>query len=943
MIKNLDTGEFRNQLLQLIPSGVGVYDVTGSTVKKEYLNDGYFQMIGAGRDVRHQYDGTNTVNAIHKDDISGLLAETKAAMQENRMLEYRLRILDGNGSYKWFAIRANHVPVNADTERFYASYYDIDNLVRTQETIRSNKLMINDMLKYSDIVHFTYYPDKKQYEIIVVPENLKGIPTAMEDFPEAFIKYTDLSPADAEKYREMVRKIDSGQQEAECTVRTLLLGKRSWYRVHLWNFLDSGGHSLKAVGNAVDISKFKEAEKIFDDEKLRMKSLQSGILAASFFNVSGDYSIELNNDSNLCYLDPKDKAMYDEAIEADPEIAHQNPSTLKVLLAAAEQIPDKNQRRNFMVTCSHAGMMKLYSSGKHEVNLEYRRWTGRGLIWVLTRVVLMPDPETGDIVAFYYTSDINDRVIYQKITGKILSQNFESVAYYDINSKKMYLKAFENQDSFTFKPVDYNEAIEYAVKKYVVSAETQDIYEKYLLKNVLAALEKEAVYSIYYTGNETDDNLPSHPKKRMKCDIFYLDSNNDIVVFLQTNATAIYEQEREVREKLEAAMQASEIANKAKTDFISRISHDIRTPIGIITSMTDFAFSDIRDEEKLKSDLSKIKSADEFLLSLINDVLDISKIDSGKMALNPQPYDFDEYSKNIKNMLDSMCSEKGLKYSISGQKNHGVIVADKTRINQLILNLLSNAVKYTPAGGTVSYKSLSTDVEDNKIRYCFEISDTGIGISDEFQKVMFDPFTQEYDNASRPKGLSGTGLGLSIVKKIVDLMGGTISVRSKLGKGTTIRCEILFPDALRDPRYKYAIKTNPVSVQSRKALFGKVLVAEDNSVNTEIAVRILTSFGLTTVCAENGLKAVEIFEKSFENEFCAILMDIQMPVMNGFEAAKKIRSLSRSDSEKIPIIAMTANAFDEDVQASLSAGMNAHASKPIDVNKLYNILDSLIS
>jgi signal transduction histidine kinase/CheY-like chemotaxis protein len=401
------------------------------------------------------------------------------------------------------------------------------------------------------------------------------------------------------------------------------------------------------------------------------------------------------------------------------------------------------------------------------------------------------------------------------------------------------------------------------------------------------------------------------------------------------------DKEIQQREKLAAAVTAAEQANAAKSEFVSRISHDIRTPIGIINNMTDFALQDAGDREKLTHDLERIKSSGAFLLSLINDVLDISKVDSGKIKLNPEPYYYDEHRDNIKELLETMCREKGLRYHYERRRKTGVIVADKIRLNQIILNLLSNAVKYTPAGGTVSYISDSEDLPDAKTRFGFEIHDTGIGMSEAFQRQMFEPFSQEYDNPQRPQGIIGTGLGLYIVKRLVDLMGGQLEVSSKQGQGTVVKCHIVFPDAARDTAYQAQLERRQQQAAPLQ-LQGHLLIAEDNPVNTEIAKRILTSFGLTADHAADGSQAVEMFRQAAPGFYQAILMDIQMPKLNGYEATQKIRSLEHPEAKTIPIIAMTADAFADARNKGLKAGMNAYLVKPLQPDLLRQTLSKYL-
>lgn len=685
---------------------------------------------------------------------------------------------------------------------------------------------------------------------------------------------------------------------------------------------------------------FQKAEKDFREEKMRLKSMQGVILVACCFNVSRDLNVDLNTNEEY-YGDVEQKEIYEEALQYDPAIQTQEIQTRKVLLSVAAQIPNVDERKQFILTCSHAGMMRLFDLGQKEVILEYRRWTQKGLIWVSTRVVLIQDPSTRDIMAFYYTSDINQEVIYRKITEQVLYKYYDTVFYYDLHQKKTYFMSSEQSIHISFSEMSYEEAIERVVCPAVSDKDRKEIRQKHEIGYILARLKKEAVYSMYYMGSHREMSMPGHPYKRLQTDVFFLDEQQDILVFLRSNVTRLYAQERKNHEMMQDALHAAEQANHAKSEFLSRISHDIRTPISIISSMTDFAFQDIQDGKKLKEDLEKIKSANAFLLSLINDVLDISKIDSGKIELNAEPYSYEEHSANIYHMLKTMCDEKGLHMIMERRRKTGVIVADKIRMNQITLNLLSNAVKYTPQGGTITYISDSEDLPDNKIRFGLEIHDTGIGMSEEFQKKMFEPFAQEYDNPHRPKGITGTGLGLSIVKTMIDLMGGTLQIQSRLGKGTMIRCDIVFPDALRDPRYQFMMKDQSSFVETRRTLSGKVLLAEDNSINTEIAVRILSNMGLAVDCVDNGVKAVEHFQASVYGEYKAILMDIQMPIMNGYEATQQIRSLKRPDAARIPIIAMTADAFSDAAKKGMQAGMNEYLLKPLDSEKIWSALKDL--
>ena len=371
-------------------------------------------------------------------------------------------------------------------------------------------------------------------------------------------------------------------------------------------------------------------------------------------------------------------------------------------------------------------------------------------------------------------------------------------------------------------------------------------------------------------------------------------------------------------------------ASDAKTDFLSRMSHDIRTPLNGIIGMAVLA-SDEENPPETVEYLENIKASGDFLLGLVNDILDMSRVESGKMKLHLERYSSDEFRKYIMAVIAPLCREKSQTFVVSPPQNKTAVMFDRLRLNQIFFNLLSNAVKYTPEGGDVKFYWDKTELGDNRVAFDFIVSDNGIGMSEEFQKHMFEAFSQEQTSMSS----QGAGLGLSIVWNLVTLMGGTIDVQSALGKGTTYRVHLettLCHDAA------------PVPTDSARVdLSGKrVLVCEDNNINMKITRGLLSKWGVEVQPAENGRIGLETFIASAPGDYDAILMDIRMPVMDGLETARAIRQLVRPDAKTIPIIAMTANAYDADVQNSLGAGMNAHMAKPIQPDKLRATLVELI-
>ena len=390
--------------------------------------------------------------------------------------------------------------------------------------------------------------------------------------------------------------------------------------------------------------------------------------------------------------------------------------------------------------------------------------------------------------------------------------------------------------------------------------------------------------------------------------------------------------------RLQQAMQESERANHAKSEFLSRMSHDIRTPLNGIIGMTYLAEEE-NNTEKTADCLRKIDQSSRFLLGLINDILDMTKAESGKIELHPEPYPAEEFNSYLDAVIRPLCKEKNQNFILQEDiSNQFVPVADKLRINQIIFNILSNAVKFTPEGGTITYQIQSKPLSSDKVAITHIISDTGIGISPEFQKNLFKPFVQEgrIDNSE----LRGSGLGLSIVKKMVDLMHGTIEVSSNLGKGSTFTLHFVF-DMI--PAEEKAVQPPVTAVSDDAVLAGRhVLLCEDHPLNQEIISALLTQKGMLVDIADNGLRGVELFRRSSIGFYSLILMDLRMPVLDGYAATSLIRGLRRKDAETTPIVALSADAFSEAVQKCLDTGMNGHIAKPIDPQTIYAVLASYL-
>ena len=380
------------------------------------------------------------------------------------------------------------------------------------------------------------------------------------------------------------------------------------------------------------------------------------------------------------------------------------------------------------------------------------------------------------------------------------------------------------------------------------------------------------------------------------------------------------------------ALQSAERASKAKTDFLSNMSHDIRTPMNAIIGITTLMKNELHEPEKLAEHLGKLESSGQLLLGIINDILDMSRIESGKTTLNVEKTNLPQQISQLDSIIRQQAGQRRQSFTVNTLVQHENVLADPNRLNQVLMNILSNAVKYTPTGGHIRLEVEELPRNEHYARYRFVVQDDGIGMSEEFQKHIFEPFERE--RTSTVSKVQGTGLGMAITKSVVDLMGGSISVESATGKGTRFEVVLEFPiDAEAD--HAQQVQALPEETEETSPLCGmKFLCAEDNALNAEILQMLLETRGASCTICSNGQEIVDAFASVKPGDYDMILMDVQMPVMDGLEATRRIRNGENPLGRTIPILAMTANAFLEDMQKSREAGMDEHLSKPVDISAL---------
>lgn len=920
--------QFYQTLVQNLPCGIAVirFDMAKKQMLPEYISEGFAAMTGMSTDEAYALYKNDATAGVHPDDLDYIIGRLNQHLKKH--LDtcesiYRLRKKDG--SYIWIKNNSSLILSPNEIPLIYAVYSDITKEIAAQNKLRQkyNDLLLrqqnyplsNEILSgYCDItanrilrIYDKTGIDPLQKFGFERQNFFKGLATLIESPEERqhFLN-TFLNAPLLEKFAQGINS-----QELECFIR-MPHDNSGHYLKCVINMIESpdNGHTI-GVLSVLDLTQFK----INDQISMHLAHAHYDFIATCDFNSDSYQLFFTNSKANLM---PPEQGSYG-----------------KNIVAFLQTFTVPKDREFCMEMFDPANMQRrLYHENSY--SFHYSLKDEQGHIYTKNMIVFLIDQRLNKVGMA--RADITDYVREQRALLNTLAYTFEQLSIINLVTKEftMYTRKSVLQNLSPYKCADFNRALHKLSLPYTKLAADETAAEKFSLPVILSRLAEKPLgyeFTLPYLANDGSE-------KHKQINVLWGDEGHHTICLVRCDVTDIISAEKNSRSVLQNALDLAQEANRAKTDFLSAMSHDIRTPMNAIIGMTDLALDDLDNRQHLSEYLDIIKSSSSHLLTLINDILDMSRIEKGKLKLARTSF-------NLSVEIDRFCSryqllmdKNSLNFLHNAELLHCNCIGDTAQLQRIWDNLVSNACKFTPPGGTVTFSACELPSDNERLGwYKFTISDTGIGIDSESLQHLFDPFFRSSDVIS--KHIEGSGLGLAIVKNIVDYKGGTISVTSRQGEGTTftVTLPLHFDTAAEHPVEKPTHTFGSADFDfSGKSL----LLAEDHPINQKVAELILEKTGAAVTIVENGLQCTELFTGSAKGSFDAILMDIQMPVMNGYEAAQAIRSSTHPQSATIPIIAMTANAFAEDIKNALSAGMNAHIAKPIDPQKLYETLAAYI-
>ena len=1036
-----------------IPGGIATYAISPDGMKISYFNDGFCRMLGCTREAYEKLANEDVLCLVFPEDVPILFEQAKAIVKDGTPINCTYRIKRPDGRIIHVNLRGALGERHGDTCFVNAVFYDITDQKQTEQVLRVHqeeiKLALSQMSRIIaefDIENRTLTLPDIYYQEYDFPPVASNVPYSMQSVGNMTNEAFDV-------YCKFYEAIISGENPAPIEIEKRKKdGTPRYERMTAYTVFSEDGRPVKALVASDDTT---EQHHQYALERSRPMLAEKDLLVHALFNLTTGETLDYTGRSGRV-IPPDERTAFTKGRDNLDRV-----------------IVGEEDRARFRELNDPAKLIARFEAGETELSIDYRRRLLKGdVIWVKNLLRLVREPGGSDVLLFEYCYDINEEKTRERMLSSIVQSAYDYVANVNLRTKKFSVCA--NEDVVYGLPPEGGEDIDEVIAAFAEAFVHPDDREATVramrADGMRENLKKDDRFQFVCRELTPDGNVCFK-----KLTQYYLDRETGDVIVTREDVTQIMEEENRKSAALADALEAANQASRAKTAFLSRMSHELRTPMNAIIGLSALSATELNDRNAMENNIGKIGISARYLLALINDILEMSRIESGRMTLAEEPFDFEKLISDVNGVIYSQASAKGVDYDVIVQSyTEPVYVGDVVKMQEILVNVLGNAVKVTPAGGKITLNIEQLRCVKGRALLRFTATDTGVGIDEDFLPHLFDAFSQE--SASFTSTSTGTGLGLAITKNLVEMMNGQIQVRSikNVGSVFTIDVQLGISDESRQqqdlmqlmklddirtlvvdddvtvcrstenilksmgmrvewvdsglsavervekmhtektdydtifidwkmpdidgiettrrirkivgPNVTIIIMTAydwkdiereaisaGVNTFMEKPLFQssvvrafekiflksrekekpkapampdftgrRILLAEDHPLNVEVARRLLEKAGAKVTVAQNGLEALETFATSDDGCFDAILMDIRMPEMDGLTATKSIRKLKKAHARDIPIIAMTANAFDEDVELSLRSGMNAHLNKPIEPAVLYATLGRLM-
>ena len=932
--------DISNQVAENTPGGFFIYAAEEND-QFFFINKNMLRMLGYTL-AEFQIKFHNRFrNMIYAEDRETTLQSIEEQIKQNGQfdsVDYRIEKKDGE--LIWVHDEGHYIVDSAGRPWFYVTIYDMSKAVTERDLLKKANTELGVIINCLPVGISVFKIKDRKIQEVNSNETFRLMLCVTDDQLKESEDNTVAKNVHPDDYASIQKDMLIMQKPGRHVTVPFRYGNNG----HDWRWLrieavtkEMPDHTLCIYSAIIDQTAEKSAESQLDKaHQTKLAQYETSLHSLLFANPQSLCTVRMNLTRNKCEQWYGTSPYVISTIRSDTAEGVID-NILKIILNQEDQ-------ERFKEHFNRSALLIAYSHGIRNDSLRYRRRAEDGTyLWVKTVVNMVENPESNDIEAVLFSEDVSDQVLDEEIIRKSTDSGFDYIARLNVPQKtyqNCYIDNLMPDKYKTFQqmfqqPRSYEEFVEYAKNNWYEGEQKEHFLKVAPIEHIIAHLQEENTYTITIRSKFHEE---AEAWKQIR--FIWLDDSHDWILVTQTDITESVNAEQEkLMERLNTERilrNEADKANESKSNFISNVSHDMRTPLNAILGYDHLAL-ETESPEIRSSYLKKIGEAGETLLSLINDTLDLQKIETGKITLHPEPVPCSAVVNGVLTAVKPMMDAKKIHFTFDNSKAvWATINIDEMRVEEILINLLSNAAKFTSEGGDVLMaveceKETDTDIYDKII-----IKDTGAGISESFLPRIYEPFAQE--RTEKTAGIGGSGLGLSIVKRLVDLMNGRIDVHSKLGEGTEFDVYLTLPKA-----------TDTVEADGKakdvdlKFLRGrKVLLCEDNEMNREIATAILEKNGVVVLSAVNGKIGAEMFQKSKPGEISAVLMDIRMPVMDGYEASRQIRKSDHPDAKRVPIIALSADAYQADIKKAEESGMNNHVSKPINAQVLLLMLNNEI-